>query len=104
MEKMNGVCGGETVGGQPLQLFNCTYTTCGATFTRQWRLKEHETVHTGAVRNMLLNIDNIMLTVLKSTHKVPESVRVVKLLPNVHSARASAKLPAVVVVSRGNLT
>lgn len=80
MEKMNGVCSGETVGGPPLQLFNCTYTNCGATFTRQWRLKEHETVHTGAVRNMLLNIDNIMLTVLKvATHKIPESVRVVKL-------------------------
>lgn len=32
-----------------LQLFNCAYTDCGATFTRQWRLLEHETVHTGAV-------------------------------------------------------
>ncbi|KTF72323.1 hypothetical protein cypCar_00045663 [Cyprinus carpio] len=31
-----------------LQLFNCAYTDCGATFTRQWRLLEHETVHTGA--------------------------------------------------------
>lgn len=32
-----------------LQLFNCSYAECGATFTRKWRLKEHETVHTGAV-------------------------------------------------------
>uniref|UniRef100_A0A673N7P8 P43 5S RNA-binding protein-like n=1 Tax=Sinocyclocheilus rhinocerous TaxID=307959 RepID=A0A673N7P8_9TELE len=31
-----------------LQLFNCAYTDCGATFVRQWRLLEHETVHTGA--------------------------------------------------------
>ncbi|XP_026871912.2 P43 5S RNA-binding protein [Electrophorus electricus] len=30
-----------------LQLFKCVHATCGATFTRQWRLKEHETVHTG---------------------------------------------------------
>lgn len=36
-------------GGPPLQLFNCAHADCGATFTRQWRLKEHETVHTGAV-------------------------------------------------------
>lgn len=104
MEKMNGVCSGKTAGGPPLQLFNCTYTNCGATFTRQWRLKEHETVHTGAVRNILLNIDNIMVTIFKSTPKIPESERVVKLLPNVHSGRASAKFLAVVVVSHGNLT
>lgn len=31
-----------------VQLFNCAYAECGATFTRQWRLQEHETVHTGA--------------------------------------------------------
>uniref|UniRef100_A0A8C6UZC1 Si:dkey-208k4.2 n=1 Tax=Neogobius melanostomus TaxID=47308 RepID=A0A8C6UZC1_9GOBI len=31
----------------PLQLFNCTHADCGATFTRQWRLNEHQTVHTG---------------------------------------------------------
>ncbi|XP_016103680.1 P43 5S RNA-binding protein-like [Sinocyclocheilus grahami] len=31
-----------------LQLFNCAYSDCGATFVRQWRLLEHETVHTGA--------------------------------------------------------
>ncbi len=32
-----------------LQLFNCAHADCDATFTRQWRLLEHETVHTGAV-------------------------------------------------------
>ncbi|XP_029293489.1 P43 5S RNA-binding protein-like isoform X2 [Cottoperca gobio] len=42
---MNGV---QPVDGQPLQLFNCTHADCGATFSRQWRLKDHETVHTGA--------------------------------------------------------
>ncbi len=47
---MNGVRSGKSVGGPPLQLFNCAHVNCGATFTRQWRLKEHETVHTGAVR------------------------------------------------------
>ncbi|KAJ3600539.1 hypothetical protein NHX12_031520 [Muraenolepis orangiensis] len=31
-----------------LQLFNCPHLSCGATFRRLWRLKEHETVHTGA--------------------------------------------------------
>lgn len=45
---MNGVLSGKPAGGPPLQLFNCTHAHCGATFTRQWRLKEHETVHTGA--------------------------------------------------------
>ncbi|XP_011602473.2 P43 5S RNA-binding protein-like isoform X2 [Takifugu rubripes] len=40
---MDGVRGART-----LQLFNCTHANCGAAFTRQWRLKEHETVHTGA--------------------------------------------------------
>nr|XP_046271350.1 P43 5S RNA-binding protein-like isoform X2 [Scatophagus argus] len=43
---MNSVRSGKPAGR--LQLFNCTYANCGATFTRQWRLKEHETVHTGA--------------------------------------------------------
>uniref|UniRef100_A0A8C7K9R6 Wilms tumor protein homolog n=1 Tax=Oncorhynchus kisutch TaxID=8019 RepID=A0A8C7K9R6_ONCKI len=28
--------------------FNCNHADCGATFKREWRLKEHETVHTGA--------------------------------------------------------
>lgn len=50
---MNGMSGGKPVGGPPLQLFNCAQANCGATFTRQWRLKEHETVHTGAVRKKL---------------------------------------------------
>ncbi|KAL2100825.1 hypothetical protein ACEWY4_002586 [Coilia grayii] len=31
-----------------VQLFNCMQADCGATFSRQWRLKEHETTHTGA--------------------------------------------------------
>uniref|UniRef100_A0A3Q0RKU2 P43 5S RNA-binding protein n=1 Tax=Amphilophus citrinellus TaxID=61819 RepID=A0A3Q0RKU2_AMPCI len=34
--------------GKPLQLFNCSHGECGAAFTREWKLKEHETVHTGA--------------------------------------------------------
>ncbi|KAF3846024.1 hypothetical protein F7725_003102 [Dissostichus mawsoni] len=46
-KKMNGVPNGKAVGSPPLQLFNCEHAACGATFTRQWRLKEHETVHTG---------------------------------------------------------
>ncbi|KAL0992762.1 hypothetical protein UPYG_G00098060 [Umbra pygmaea] len=29
------------------QLFNCNHADCGATFTRHWRLQEHQTVHTG---------------------------------------------------------
>uniref|UniRef100_A0A3B5MER4 C2H2-type domain-containing protein n=1 Tax=Xiphophorus couchianus TaxID=32473 RepID=A0A3B5MER4_9TELE len=29
-------------------LFSCTHADCGATFPREWKLKEHETVHTGA--------------------------------------------------------
>ncbi|XP_074553017.1 P43 5S RNA-binding protein-like [Halichoeres trimaculatus] len=45
---MNGFPGGKPAGGPPLQLFNCTHANCGATFTRGWRLKEHETAHTGA--------------------------------------------------------
>uniref|UniRef100_A0A3B3ZDE7 C2H2-type domain-containing protein n=1 Tax=Periophthalmus magnuspinnatus TaxID=409849 RepID=A0A3B3ZDE7_9GOBI len=32
------------------KLYNCTHADCGATFTRQWRLNEHETVHTGQVQ------------------------------------------------------
>ncbi|XP_012727492.2 P43 5S RNA-binding protein [Fundulus heteroclitus] len=38
---MNGVWGGQ-------RLYNCTHADCGATFSREWKLKEHETVHTGA--------------------------------------------------------
>ncbi|TRY65745.1 hypothetical protein DNTS_005583 [Danionella cerebrum] len=30
-----------------LKLLNCSYPECGATFTRQWRLQEHETLHSG---------------------------------------------------------
>ncbi|TMS15195.1 P43 5S RNA-binding protein-like [Larimichthys crocea] len=45
---MNGVRSGKAAGGSPLQLFSCTHANCGATFNRQWRLKDHQTVHTGA--------------------------------------------------------
>uniref|UniRef100_UPI003AAD60C0 P43 5S RNA-binding protein-like n=1 Tax=Centroberyx gerrardi TaxID=166262 RepID=UPI003AAD60C0 len=45
---MNGVHSVKPAPVPRLQLFNCTHVDCGATFTRQWRLKEHETVHTGA--------------------------------------------------------
>ncbi|KAF1379781.1 hypothetical protein PFLUV_G00179590 [Perca fluviatilis] len=45
---MNGVPNEKPVGGPRLRLFNCAHADCGATFTRQWRLNEHETVHTGA--------------------------------------------------------
>uniref|UniRef100_A0A8C8GZA6 C2H2-type domain-containing protein n=1 Tax=Oncorhynchus tshawytscha TaxID=74940 RepID=A0A8C8GZA6_ONCTS len=34
--------------GPRQQFFNCNHADCGATFKREWRLKEHETVHTGA--------------------------------------------------------
>ncbi|XP_067088940.1 P43 5S RNA-binding protein-like isoform X3 [Osmerus mordax] len=44
---MNGLCA-EKLDVAPLQLFNCTHADCGATFTREWRLEEHQTVHTGA--------------------------------------------------------
>lgn len=37
---MNGVAGA-------LPLFSCTHADCGATFTREWKLNEHLTVHTG---------------------------------------------------------
>lgn len=39
---MNGVAGA-------LPLFSCTHADCGATFTREWKLNEHLTVHTGEV-------------------------------------------------------
>ncbi|CAG12242.1 unnamed protein product [Tetraodon nigroviridis] len=45
---MEALRGAKTAGGPPLQLLNCTFANCGATFTRQWKLEEHETVHTGA--------------------------------------------------------
>ncbi|XP_028310391.1 P43 5S RNA-binding protein-like [Gouania willdenowi] len=44
---MNGVQEGKPVLGQ-LKKLKCTNPGCGATFTRQWKLEEHETVHTGA--------------------------------------------------------
>ncbi|XP_015249302.1 PREDICTED: P43 5S RNA-binding protein-like [Cyprinodon variegatus] len=30
------------------RLFSCSNADCGATFSREWKLKEHETLHTGA--------------------------------------------------------
>lgn len=56
---MDGVRGART-----LQLFNCTHANCGATFTRQWRLKEHETVHTGAVRESVQQVLCHLLTLI----------------------------------------
>lgn len=47
---MDGLRSARRPGGPPLQLFNCTFADCGATFSRRWKLEEHETVHTGAVR------------------------------------------------------
>nr|XP_020462992.1 P43 5S RNA-binding protein-like isoform X2 [Monopterus albus] len=44
---MNGVIGGSPVHGPPRQCFTCTHADCSATFSRQWKLKEHESVHTG---------------------------------------------------------
>ncbi|KAK7940108.1 hypothetical protein WMY93_003434 [Mugilogobius chulae] len=45
---MNGISSAKPSSGAPrMQLFNCTHADCGATFTRQWRLNEHQTVHTG---------------------------------------------------------
>ncbi|XP_055747175.1 P43 5S RNA-binding protein-like isoform X2 [Salvelinus fontinalis] len=43
---MNGVAHKQDSGPRQ-QLFNCNHAGCGATFKREWRLKEHETVHTG---------------------------------------------------------
>ncbi|KAF7657751.1 hypothetical protein LDENG_00022180 [Lucifuga dentata] len=45
---MNCVHSEKEDGDPRTQLFNCLHADCGATFTRQWRQKEHETVHTGA--------------------------------------------------------
>ncbi|XP_061080656.1 P43 5S RNA-binding protein-like isoform X2 [Conger conger] len=45
-EKMNSVNYGKLDAIPRLQLFNCA--ECGARFTRQWRLREHETAHTRA--------------------------------------------------------
>ncbi|KAJ8414308.1 hypothetical protein AAFF_G00051780 [Aldrovandia affinis] len=44
---MDGMNYGKVDAIPRLQLFNCTHPDCGATFVREWRLKEHETVHTG---------------------------------------------------------
>ncbi|KAM8844707.1 P43 5S RNA-binding protein-like [Spinachia spinachia] len=44
---MNGAPCGEPDCGPSVPRLSCTHAGCGATFTRDWRLKEHETVHTG---------------------------------------------------------
>uniref|UniRef100_A0A3Q3MZB6 P43 5S RNA-binding protein n=1 Tax=Mastacembelus armatus TaxID=205130 RepID=A0A3Q3MZB6_9TELE len=38
----------ESVGGPPRQVFSCAHADCKATFSRQWKLAEHETAHSGA--------------------------------------------------------
>ncbi|XP_070837684.1 P43 5S RNA-binding protein-like [Chaetodon trifascialis] len=45
---MNGVRSGKPGGGASQTLFTCAHANCEATFNRQWRLKEHASVHTGA--------------------------------------------------------
>ncbi|XP_035255174.1 P43 5S RNA-binding protein-like isoform X2 [Anguilla anguilla] len=45
---MNSVNHGQLDAIPRLKLFNCVHAECGARFTKEWRLKEHETVHTGA--------------------------------------------------------
>ncbi|XP_063070618.1 P43 5S RNA-binding protein-like [Engraulis encrasicolus] len=45
---MNGVHGTQLEPVPRVQLFNCMHADCGATFSRQWRLKDHQTTHTGA--------------------------------------------------------
>ncbi|XP_041121290.1 LOW QUALITY PROTEIN: P43 5S RNA-binding protein-like [Polyodon spathula] len=39
--------GQATVDAIPTNIFNCTRAECGATFTREWRLKEHLAAHAG---------------------------------------------------------
>uniref|UniRef100_A0A3P8S0S9 P43 5S RNA-binding protein n=1 Tax=Amphiprion percula TaxID=161767 RepID=A0A3P8S0S9_AMPPE len=43
---MNEIQAGKPTGAALKQTFTCAQ--CGATFSKQWRLKEHETAHTGA--------------------------------------------------------
>uniref|UniRef100_A0A672YJH6 P43 5S RNA-binding protein-like n=1 Tax=Sphaeramia orbicularis TaxID=375764 RepID=A0A672YJH6_9TELE len=45
---MSSVRSGKTAVGPSVQRFKCTHVDCDATFPREWKLKEHETVHTGA--------------------------------------------------------
>ncbi|KAM6904790.1 P43 5S RNA-binding protein-like [Xenentodon cancila] len=44
---MNEVRDGTPVSSRPRQVFSCAHVDCGATFSKQWKLEEHETVHTG---------------------------------------------------------
>ncbi len=93
---MNGVRSEKSVGGPSLQLFICTHASCGATFTRQWRLNQHETVHTGAVRKRVHEI-------ISQTFKLLESIFTI-LNVLVNSARASAQSLTVVAVSQESPT
>uniref|UniRef100_A0A3B3CSK9 P43 5S RNA-binding protein n=1 Tax=Oryzias melastigma TaxID=30732 RepID=A0A3B3CSK9_ORYME len=38
------------VGAGPQQVFSCAHAGCGASFPREWKLKQHETAHTGEVQ------------------------------------------------------
>lgn len=51
---MNGVHGSPSVGAPLRQRFACGQSGCAATFGKEWRLKEHETLHSGAVRTVLV--------------------------------------------------
>ncbi|XP_015829917.3 P43 5S RNA-binding protein-like [Nothobranchius furzeri] len=45
---MNGVFSGKPLSAPTRRTFSCSHAGCAATFPREWKLKEHETVHTGA--------------------------------------------------------
>ncbi|CAG5898045.1 unnamed protein product [Menidia menidia] len=45
---MNGLLSAQPVGGKLKKELACTYAGCAAVFSRDWKLKEHETVHSGA--------------------------------------------------------
>ncbi|KAK2833157.1 hypothetical protein Q5P01_017046 [Channa striata] len=44
---MNDAGGGKPACGPERQIFSCAHADCGATFSRQRKLREHETLHTG---------------------------------------------------------
>lgn len=91
---MDGGRSGNPAGGDapPRQQLRCTHAGCAATFSRDWKLKEHETVHTGAVRRTTGWL--VMCRwMFQLTRKSPP-----------HSARVSAPWLAAGVASPGNLT
>uniref|UniRef100_A0A672YGR6 Si:dkey-208k4.2 n=1 Tax=Sphaeramia orbicularis TaxID=375764 RepID=A0A672YGR6_9TELE len=45
-----------TAVGPSVQRFKCTHVDCDATFPREWKLKEHETVHTGACNHPMCSL------------------------------------------------